>query len=94
MESTPTTRKSRLISLAIITVLALLIPLVAMQFTDGVNWTARDFIVAAILFISFGTLHELVVMRFKSARNRTAGTLALIALFIIIWTNLSVGFFN
>ncbi|MBT8281696.1 MAG: hypothetical protein KJO16_08970, partial [Muriicola sp.] len=36
----------------------LLIPLIAMQFTSEVNWTAGDFLVAGILLLSTAFLLE------------------------------------
>ena len=41
--------------------LLLLLPLVAMQFTNEVNWTFSDFLVAGILLFGTGGLIELAM---------------------------------
>ena len=69
----------------------LLLPLVAMQFTDEVNWTAGDFVFAAVLL--FGTLgtYELAVRRTGSLTYRAAVIAALAGAFLLIWINGAVG---
>ena len=46
-------------------VLLLTIPLVAMLFTDQVNWTFTDFMVAGILLGGTGILIEYVLRKLK-----------------------------
>jgi len=69
----------------------LLIPLLAMQFTDEVNWDRTDFSVAWILMISVGLTYKLAVRRAGNFLYRAAVGLALAAAFILIWVNLAVG---
>jgi hypothetical protein len=71
--------------------LLLLVPLVAMQFTDDVNWTVADFVFAAVLL--FGTLgiYELAVRKTGSTAYRAGVGLALVAGFLLVWTNGAVG---
>ena len=71
--------------------LLLLLPAVAMQFTDEVNWNAFDFIFAAIMFGSVGLVVELTVRSSPSTAFRAAVFLALAAAFLIIWVNGAVG---
>ena len=50
--------------------LILLAPAVAMGFTDQVNWTTSDFVLAGVLLIGGGALIELAAWR---VRNPAAG---------------------
>ena len=69
----------------------LLLPLVAMQFTDEVNWTASDFVFAAVLFGSVGGAFELVVRRLGLLTYRLRAGVAILAAFLLIWVNGAVG---
>jgi hypothetical protein len=71
--------------------LLLLLPLVAMRFTTEVNWTASDFVVAAVLFGSVGLAFELIVHRSASLAYRAGAALAVVAAFLTIWVNGAVG---
>ena len=71
--------------------LLLLLPLVAMQFTDEVNWTAFDFVFAAVLFGSVGLAFEFIVRKSISIAYRCGAALAVIAAFLTIWVNGAVG---
>ena len=79
-----------LISVAII----LLIPLIAMQFTDEVKWTLFDFIAAAVLLLSTGLLCELVLRKVKKTKLRIAICLLILAMLLLIWAELAVGIFS
>ena len=72
-------------------VLVLLLPLVAMQFTDEVNWTGSDFVFAAVLFGSVGLAFELIVRNSSSLAYRFGAGLAVVAAFLTIWANGAVG---
>jgi hypothetical protein len=74
------------------TVGILLIPLIAMQFTDEVNWSAGDFVVMGALLFGTGLLLDLV--RREAGKYRMAGTVAVIVLFLYIWAELAVGVFT
>lgn len=71
--------------------LLLLLPLVAMQFTEEVNWDAFDFVFAAVMFGSVGLAFELIVRRSSSLAYRGGAALAVIAAFMTIWANAAVG---
>jgi hypothetical protein len=71
--------------------LALLLPLVSMQFTNEVAWGPTDFMVlGAMLFAACGT-YELAARMTGNRTYRTATGIALAAAFILIWINLAVG---
>ena len=69
----------------------LLLPLVAMQFTDEVNWSETDFIVAGALIGGTGLTFELAARTTANHAYRAAVGLALAAAFLLIWLNLAVG---
>ena len=71
--------------------LILLLPLVAMQFTDEVNWDVADFAFAGALLIGTGITYELAVRKTGDTAYRAAVGVALAAAFILVWMNLAVG---
>lgn len=74
--------------------LLLLAPLVAMQFTTHVNWSASDFVAAAILLLGAGLSTELVLRVVKKRSYRIAIALAVLFIFFLIWAELAVGLFG
>lgn len=74
-----------------IAALILLHPLVAMQFSDEVNWHAGDFALMGALLGSVGLGFELAVRRTGNAAYRTAAGVALAATFLLVWINGAVG---
>jgi hypothetical protein len=71
--------------------LLLLLPLIAMRFTDEVNWTVGDFVFAGVLILSVGVPLELVARRTGSAAYRLAAGMALAVWFLTIWLTGAVG---
>ena len=71
--------------------LLLLVPLLAMQFTDEVDWTVGDFLFAALLVGSVGLAYELTVRVSRSRPFRAAIAVALVASFLTVWVNGAVG---
>ncbi len=72
----------------------LLIPLVAMQFTDEVNWDVFDFIIMGIMLLGTGLLLELVLRKVKTLKNRILICGAILLGFFLIWAELAVGIFG
>lgn len=71
--------------------LILLLPLMAMQFTDQVNWNVADFAFAAVLLVGVGLAYELSVRKTGDGAYRAAVGVALAAAFILVWVNAAVG---
>jgi len=72
----------------------LFIPLIAMQFTDEVNWTLFDFVVAGALLIGTGLMCELVIRKVNKTKYRIAICIALLIVLLLIWADLAVGIFG
>lgn len=75
-------------------VLILLVPLIAMQLTDEVNWTVFDFMAAAVLLLGTGFMIELGIRKIKNKTYRIAVILGILAALLIIWAELAVGVFK
>jgi hypothetical protein len=71
--------------------LLLLLPLIAMQFTDEVVWGVADFVVFAALLLAVGVPYELAVRKSGDSAYRAAAGIALVAAFLLVWINLAVG---
>ncbi len=69
----------------------LMLPLVAMQFTDEVNWTAEDFIAAGVMLGGAGLGTEFLVRQSSSHAYRAGAVFAVLAAFLTVWANLAVG---
>lgn len=69
----------------------MLLPLIAMQFTDEVNWNAADFVVFGTLLAGVGGTLELAAWKTANTAYRAAVAVALAAAFILIWMNGAVG---
>lgn len=69
----------------------LLAPLVAMQFTDSVAWTASDFAVAAALLIGAALVYELASRLTSRPAWRLAIGAAILTAVALIWAQGAVG---
>lgn len=89
-----TTQNKRLMGIVLSVVLILLLPLIAMQFTDDVYWTLSDFVIMGVLLLGTGLMCELVMRKVKN-KDYQIGiiTFFLVALFLI-WAELAVGIFG
>jgi dipeptide/tripeptide permease len=74
--------------------LILLIPAIAMLFTNEVKWSLFDFLAAAVLLTGTGLLIELVLRRVKKASHRWAICAVIIVLLLLTWAELAVGIFG
>ena len=74
------------------TVVILLVPLIAMQFSNEVNWQIADFVVMGVLCLIAG--FALLAAQRLSSKKRLLSMLAIVALFVSIWAELAVGIFT
>ena len=88
------TQNRRLIGIVLTVVLLLLIPFIAMQFTDEVKWTPPDFVGAGVLLLGTGLLCEFVLRKVKKIKYRLLICGALLLVLLLIWLELAVGIFG
>lgn len=88
------TQNKRLIGIVLAVAFLLLIPFIAMRFTDEVNWTLFDFIVAGVLLLGTGLICEFVLRKVKKFKHRFAICAAILAALLLIWAELAVGIFG
>jgi hypothetical protein len=88
------TQNKRLTAIVVTVALLLLVPFTAMQFTNEVNWTLSDFIIAAVLLLGTGLLCELVMRNVKTTRNRLILCAVILFALFLVWAELAVGIFG
>ena len=86
--------QNHIFRIALGTAVILLIPLVAMQFTDEVNWDEADFIVMGVLVFGTGLMFDLIMKKVRNNTYRVVIGVALLAAFLYIWAELAVGIFT
>jgi hypothetical protein len=77
--------------IALATAFILLLPLLAMQFTDEVSWDPADFAVAGVLLFSAGLTYEWMAGKAGNHAYRAAAGVAVAAALLLAWISLSVG---
>lgn len=87
-------KHKRLIGILTGVVILLLIPLVAMQFTNEVNWDWFDFLVMGILLTTTGLTCEFVLRRVKTTEKRIIVCAAILGALFLVWAELAVGIFG
>jgi len=84
-------QNKRLVGIVLTVAVILLIPLIAMQFTDEVKWSLPDFIVAGVLLLGIGLMCELVMRKVKKPKYRIVICVILLVALLFIWIELAVG---
>lgn len=84
-------KNKSIIRIALGTAFLLLIPLVAMQFSNEVDWNLFDFVVAGVLLFGSGLAYELIARKGGDTAYRTAVGVAVAAALLLAWINLAVG---
>lgn len=84
-------QNKNIVRIALVTACILLVPLVAMQFTEEVNWDLFDFAFMGALLFGTGLTYELVARKGGSIAYRVAVGLALATAFVLVWMNGAVG---
>ncbi len=72
----------------------LLIPLVAMQFTSEVNWSAADFVLMGALIAATGTMFVVVARNVVNSSHRLLLGVGLVLALALVWVELAVGVFG
>jgi len=87
------TNKRLAILLGIATML-LCLPLIGMQLTNEVNWSASDFIIGGILLYGTALGCEAVLRKLKTAKQRLIAVAAILLALFLVWAELAVGIFG
>ena len=82
----------RNITLVVLSLLC--VPLIAMQFTNEVQWSIFDFLIAGVLLFGLGLLLTYLINKIKDPKIKIGIIIGLIVLFLLIWAELAVGIFN
>lgn len=72
----------------------LLIPLIAMHYSDEVHWTLIDFAIMGVLLLVAGMSTQRVVKRVKSFPRRATYIILILLFFLLVWAELAVGIFG
>lgn len=88
------TQNKRLIGIVLGVAFLLLIPLIAMLFTDEVNWNLFDFVIMGILLLGTGLICELVMRKVMNMDYRIGIIAVVLVALFLIWAELAVGIFG
>ncbi|WP_218917218.1 permease prefix domain 2-containing transporter [Niabella ginsenosidivorans] len=87
-------QNKRLILILVAVPTLLLIPLMAMQFSTGVDWKILDFVIMGVLLLGTGLLCEFVLRKVKSTKGRIIFCGIVLLAFLLVWAELAVGIFG
>lgn len=93
MHAKPSLGKS-LIVVALVTAAILMVPLVAMQFTGEVNWTASDFLIMGLMLAFTGLVITFALRTVRTTNKRLLAIGMAVLLFLYCWAELAVGIFT
>jgi hypothetical protein len=88
---TPASITNYTIGLALVVALLLLVPFIAMQVGDEVNWSPMDFIIAWVLLFGAGMTYKLIAGKAGNIFYRLAAGIAVGTALFLVWSNLAVG---
>ena len=94
MTTPKTSIKQRLMITFAMIALILAIPLVAMQFTNEVDWKLFDFVIMGTLLTITGLAIEVVTRKVKSSQWRLIICAVILFILFLIWAELAVGIFG
>ena len=83
-------KKSFLIISSIVAFL-LLIPIIAMQYTEEVDWNLMDFVIAGSLLYGLGFMLDMVIRKVNKLSFRILLGICILILFLLLWAELAVG---
>lgn len=87
-------KNKRLFGIVLTVAIILLVPFIAMQFTNEVKWTPFDFMVAGILLLGTGLLCEMVLRNVSQKALRIAICIGILLVLLLVWAELAVGIFG
>lgn len=84
-------RNKRLFGLLATIPLLLMLPLVAMQYTDAVSWQWPDFVIMAVIMIVAVILIETIMRVVHQTFKRQLLIFLTVMFFLLLWVELAVG---
>ncbi len=84
-------QKRGIIRIALTTASLLLLPYIAMRFTDQVSWDLIDFVIAGVLLFGAGLTYELIARKSGNIAYRAAVGVAVATALLLVWVSLAVG---
>ncbi len=87
-------KNNRLFIILLTIPLLLLIPFIAMQFTNEVNWSVSDFAIMGSMLLITGLICDWILKRVKSLKYRLMICSVMLILFLLLWAELAVGIFG
>jgi hypothetical protein len=84
-------QNKNILLLALGVVLILLVPFIAMQFSDSVDWSVFDFVVVGALLFGTGLAYELLTRKVGLTTYRAAVGVMLFTALFLVWVNIAVG---
>jgi ABC-type cobalt transport system substrate-binding protein len=87
-------QNKRLLGIVLAVTLIVLIPFIAMQFSNEVNWSSSDFIIAGCLLLGTGLILELIIRKVNKKRTRIMLIIVILTILLLIWLELAVGIFG
>ena len=78
----------------LVTACVLLVPLAGMQFSDEVQWTLSDFVIAGGLLALIGSLYVLAARLLRRPLHRAIVGALLGLILVLTWMELAVGIFG
>lgn len=72
----------------------LIVPLVAMRFTDEVRWTGQDFLAAGMLLVSAMLIYQVGARLITGRGRRLLWTGAIFIVAMLLWAEGAVGIFS
>ena len=88
------TISQRTVAVTLTPAVLLLVPLIAMAFSDEVQWNLADFLIAGVLLCGAGYLISLALRASKRTVIRSVLIVAIIAVLLLVWAELAVGIFD
>ena len=72
----------------------LLIPMIAMQLTDEVNWSFFDFVIMGVMLSITGLALGIIIKKIKDYKYRNIFITIIVMIFLLTWAELGVGLFG
>ena len=85
---------NRVLTVSVGSIILLLIPFFAMQFTREVHWTISDFLIGFLLLFTFGMTISFLYKKLKNSKFRYLILLIVAIIFLLFWAELAVGLFG